>query len=278
MAQEFFPSAKIILSTWYFDCYTHGEFEAFDHQILQEHGWLDYVMAEHPGRYPRYILENGVPGGLPLLGFPEISMFESAPWGGYGANPLPGYLSNMWQEVGTIQAGGFPYSEGIFEDLNKAMVASCYWTGRAQVDAAVAEYANLYFSGRAKAQVAEAVRLLESTNCRKRLWDGKPEWMPEPAQATGVEQFVIAHPEEIERAASLLAGVDRSLPPAQRQSWRWRILFLRGLIDQELARNDFRLSEACEAAFSELIQIYHAEDAIWAVRPPSREGRHVGWK
>ena len=47
--------------------------------------WVDYIMADSHEDFPRYPLDKGVPGGLPLVNFPEISMWGRAPWGGYGA-------------------------------------------------------------------------------------------------------------------------------------------------------------------------------------------------
>jgi hypothetical protein len=277
MARHYFPNAKLVLSTWYFDCYTAGEFEVFARQMQNDTGWVDYLLAEYPGKYPEYILEHGTPGGLPLIGFPEISMFQSGPWGGYGANPLPEYLSRMWAEAGERLSGGFPYSEGIFEDINKVIIAQYYWQGQGKPEDAILEYANLYFSSLLKVEITRAAQILETTNCRERLQNGQAEWIPHSPDATGVEQFVIAHPEGVDQAYGILKEVDGKLPRHLRDSWRWRILLLRGMIDHELAHNNFQSTDACEAAFEELIRIYHAEDAIWAVRPPARRNRVVDW-
>jgi hypothetical protein len=277
LARQFFPQAKIILSTWYFDCYTHGEWQTFADRIKPDHAWIDYIMAEFPGKFPDYILQNGVPGGLPLLGFPEISMFQCAPWGGYGANPLPGYIQKMWDEAGSQLAGGFPYSEGIFEDINKAIVAMYYWQGHGQPQDAILEYANYAFSSRFKGEIARAVHMLETSNRRERRANQKKEWMPPDTQSVAEEQFVIADTSSCQQAFDILEAVDGQLAPAQRSVWRWRILYLRGLIDNELARHDFRATPACEDAFAELIRIYHAQEAIWAVRPPAKADRVIGW-
>ena len=64
-----------------------------------------------------------MPGGLPLLNFPDISMYGQNPWGGYGANPHPGRLQQRWDETKKKLSGGFPYSEGIYEDINKVICA-----------------------------------------------------------------------------------------------------------------------------------------------------------
>ena len=153
-----------------------------------------------------------------------------------------------------------------------------YWKGQGQPEDAILEYANFAFSSHLKGEIARAVQMLEVANRRERRSNRKPEWMPSDTQASEDEQFVIRETGCCEEAFDILGKVDNQLAPAQRNSWRWRILYLRGLIDNELAHHDFRATEACEEAFAELIRIYHAEDAIWAVRPPAKAHRMVGWQ
>ncbi|MCK5347172.1 MAG: hypothetical protein KAR20_27375, partial [Candidatus Heimdallarchaeota archaeon] len=65
--------------------------------LRQENSWVDYIMADgHDNYFPKYLLEQGVPGNLPLLNFPEISMFGMSPWGGYGTNPAPRHFQMLW--------------------------------------------------------------------------------------------------------------------------------------------------------------------------------------
>jgi len=64
------------------------------------------------------------------------------------------------------------------------------------------------------------------------------------------------------------AKVDGTLPVRVRDSWRWRILYMRALIDSELAEHQFRVSEKCAAAFREPTTMYHAEKAVDMVAPP----------
>ena len=47
-----------------------------------------------------------------------------------------------------------------------------------------------------------------------------------------------------------------------RQAWRWRQLYLRALIDAELAKNRNLPNDRCQEAFAELIEIYHAQKAV----------------
>jgi hypothetical protein len=85
-----FPQIQIILSTWLFDPgIDEGEWEGLSAKLSENHEWIDFILADSHTIYLRYPLIHGVPGGLPLLNFPEISMWGMSPWGGYGANPLP---------------------------------------------------------------------------------------------------------------------------------------------------------------------------------------------
>lgn len=55
------------------------------------------------------------------------------------------------------------------------------------------------------------------------------------------------------------------------QNWRWRLLYLRALLDAELTANHRRLTPRCDEAFRELTEIYHAEHAVPGLKPPTRE-------
>ena len=123
-----FPKGKVVLSTWDFDLlFGRGEWAGLAEKFnKQKPDWVDYIMADEgiAPVYPRYPLEKGVPGGFPLLNFPEISMWNQGPWGGYGANPFPNRLQQRWNEIKGKLSGGFPYSEGIYEDLNEVICRS----------------------------------------------------------------------------------------------------------------------------------------------------------
>jgi hypothetical protein len=106
-----FPRGKVVLSTWYFDHFTSGEWDGITEAFRKNPpDWVDYVLADDIGGVPRYVLEKGVPGGKPLVGFPEISMYGMNPWGGFGANPMPERFQRLWDEARIKLDGGFPYS------------------------------------------------------------------------------------------------------------------------------------------------------------------------
>ena len=82
---------------------------------------------------------------------------------------------------------------------------------------------------------------------------------------------MLAHGSGTEEALNLIRQADKQLSPRARASWRWRILYLRALIDDELVKNNFRVSPRCEQALQELTKIYYAQRAIMAVSPPTKE-------
>jgi len=128
--------------------------------------FAEYLMADDYGdRFPEYPIQHGVPGGLPMINFPEISMYNMFPWGGYGANPLPRHIQRIWDSAGAHLAGGFPYSEGIFEDLNKAVCFQHYWSGRDAIDT-VREYLAYEGSPDAVDEAAKAVEIMEAQHDR----------------------------------------------------------------------------------------------------------------
>ena len=182
------------------------------------------------------------------------------PLGGFGANPLPTRHQELWNVGKDSLAGGFLYSEGIFEDLNKVLYAQFYWQKGRPVGSIMDEYIAYEFSPKVVAPVRRAIEIL-GTNFPRR--DENIE--------KGDPRFVLAHSSGTEEALNLIRQADAQLSPRARASWRWRILYLRALIDDELVKNDFRVSPRCEQALQELTNIFDAQRAILAVSPVTKE-------
>ena len=257
-----FPDGKVILSTWYFDRWADGEWAGITERFnRQKPDWVDYVLADdYGGVYPPYPLAHGSPGGFPMISFPEISMHLHEPWGGFGANPLPGYLQSLWDASRRVLSGGLPYSEGIFEDMNKAICAQLFWEPERPAMETVKEYIGFYFSPEVVEGVVRAVGIMERNLERKR------------EEKDGVVRWVMKNTEGTEEALRLIEEAEKALTPRVRRSWRWRLLAVRALVDSELARNDFRVSTACDAAFRELTDLYHAQHARVMLAPPVSPG------
>jgi hypothetical protein len=171
------------------------------------------------------------------------------PWGGYGANPLPAMFMRLKANLGPRTQGGWPYSEGIYEDLNKWLWCRFYWSPASATDDILAEYAAYYLCPAADDGV-KLFHLLEQTHPHN-------NW-----RARNLAQA--------EEAWALAQSIDARLPEYAKQSWRWRILYLRAAIDHILKTQGFRTPEA-QAALKpladELVTIYHGQDSF--IRPPA---------
>ena len=71
-------------------------------------------------------------------------------------------------------------------------------------------------------------------------------------------------------AFKIVSKVDAQLTPQARTAWRWRIFYLRALLDSEMFQRQGKLEgDVMRDAFQELTRIYHAENAHpMSVKPP----------
>ena len=291
LSHDMFPQSQIILSTWLFDHFLakgDTEWSAFDKAIGKPAPpWIDYLMVNNAGDSAPYTSRHGVPGNLPLLTFPEISMLNNHPWGGYGANPSPERMRDMWAQNEGKLSGGYPYSEGLFEDINKAIVLQLYWNGQAPTQT-VREYMAYEFSPQAAADLANVAAEMErsfSHSCvvqtsgelaavlgALKLDQQHFKELLYPA-ATNESAFVLYQARNLGDAEGRLQRVqqaEKQLAPPLAQSWRWRIFYLRAAIDAELKRTGGKPSATLDAYFQELENIYHAGHTIDYLRPPGR--------
>lgn len=240
------PQVKVIVSTWTFDTPPCGEWEAISKAMAEDKSWADFIQADAHEDFPRFPLDRGVPGNLPLLNFPEISMWGQGPWGGYGANPLPARLQRLWNQTERKLAGGTPYSEGIYEDINKAICSQFYWDAERPAIDTVREYAAFEFSPDVADETVKVVETFEKNHLRGAIRQNAQE------------------------AFDRVKDIDGKLTPQARAAWRWRIVYLRALIDSELVKTQGKLEgKVLRDAFRELTTIYHAENAhSMPIRPP----------
>ncbi|MHB9132946.1 MAG: hypothetical protein ACYDBB_17915 [Armatimonadota bacterium] len=249
LARERYPDVELVHGTWCYDVCeeSDGEWEGLTQALAEDKSWVHYIMADSHFEFPRYPLDHGVPGNLPLVNFAEISMWGRFPWGGFGANPLPARFQEIWDQTEGKLAGGLPYSEGNFEDINKVLFARFFWDKGAKAADTVREYIAFEYAPEVVELVAEAIDLLERTYPRE-TWQKA----------------------DILRAHELMLQADALLPERAKQSWRWRILYLRAVVDYELIMNDGQLSDRCDEAYEELTRIFHLENGWQCVTPRSR--------
>ncbi len=256
LGRRFFPDLKTVLSTWMFDTPPESEWQGLADYMSSGGEWIDYILADAHEDFPCYPLDVGVPGKRPLLNFPEISMWGNWPWGGFGANPLPARFQRLWDQVKHVVEGGFPYSEGIYEDINKAIVVQFYWNREQSARTTLEAYIAYEFGSGVSEDVLAIIGILETTAGRS--------YTKQPVDA-----------DEVRRARQLADAVNARLPDWARQNWRWEILNLRTVLDHERFAGDGLETPAAEAAMRRLIDLYHCQMETddpyhHRVRPPLR--------
>lgn len=247
-----YPELEVILFTWLFDYgKDQGEWVGLAERFSKyPPKWVTYLMADSHTSYPKYPLEHQVPGNLPLLNFPEISMWEQWPWGGYGASPLPNRFQKLWGEVKNRVAGGFPYSEGIFEDINQVLYGQFYWHEDIDYKEALKEYIAYEYAGQYVEDILKVIEILEKNHGLKTSrWYANPDYgkIDVPKVDFGAKKAYLS-----------LKSIDQKLPQRTRESWRWRILLIRSMLDYELRLTDGKISAAAEKGFQELFTMYHS--------------------
>ncbi len=257
IAREYFPEVKTVLSTWMYDTPPEGEWDGLAAALRRgECDWVDYILADAHEDFPRYPLDVGVPGNRPLINFPEISMWGNWPWGGFGANPLPRRFQHFWNQVKHKVDGGFPYSEGIYEDMNKVVVTQFYWDRDRSARETLEEYIAYEYGLSDPTDVLAIVEILETAASRT--------YTKQTADAV-----------EAQRAHELAESMHKRLPPWAKRNWRWEILRLRALLDCERFAGKGLGTSAAESALTRLMEIYHCQMETddpyhHRVRPPLR--------
>ena len=255
------PCGKYYLSTWYFDynCGKIGEWDTLFEKLKRgELNWIDGILAD--GAYvndyfPRQVIERRV--GKPVISFMEISMLTGSPWGGFGSNPVPKFIQEQWDLSKDHIIGGLPYSEGIYEDINKVLWAQLCWAPQRRTMDILKEYVGYEFSREHAHDIAMAVAALEPS----RMHSGGD--LKNDFSGSG-------------KVWEELSYYDRCLDWHARNSWRWRHTLLRAKIDAEMALSGGEPTPEIGRAHDELFRLYRLDDRSFGnVRPleviPDRE-------
>ena len=258
LIKEMMPQTEVIVSAWYFDRFTSGEWEGFTDRLGDEmFADVPYILSFFAnGELPPVLQEKGMPEGVKFIEFPEISMWSCSPWGGYGASHLAGFLERNHGTGKSIYSGAYPYSEGIFEDANKFIELALYSGEHDSTFDALRDYMRFEFCTDDE-ELYEAFALTEQTLARKR---------------SHLENIKVAltDPSEVEHIRAVFEKYNGILPENITSSRNFRLFYLRSLIDSEIVRNDgYSIrSELCQSAMREIDEIYFVNEKTcpW-VRP-----------
>ena len=250
------PGADHIVSTWFFD---DADWKGF-YRYLEKQDWIDYLLVDSQGEFPRYPLEHPVPKNIPIISFPEISMWGRFPWGGTGANPLPARFERLFRQAENVVQGFRLYSEGIYEDYNKVFINALYVDPSTKAHDFAAAYAAWELPGCDVRDFAEFVDLLEATyhtkSCAKRGWRGcvVANYVKDAPAEEIAERLALAR-----KASALADRIDAAILPNMRRCWRWRLLYLRAKIDEAVFEARTIRPASVLPLYAELNALYHAE-------------------
>jgi hypothetical protein len=269
--KEYYPNTQIILSLWQFGTYrcNEEEFVGLKEELLKGRlPEVDYLVSEP--EYAEYAFREGMP--RPILNFPEISMPGAIPWGGFGANPVPKKQQELWDKNGDKLEGGMPYSEGLFEDINK-VICMRFYRDNQSADATIKEYLAYEFGlqGEILEKTAKAVWDMEETLPRKY----RPPYL---RGETGTYYYImhegqkphcypIKNPDKVESIEKTFAEAHESLAEDVKESKKWQMLYLRAMIDGELKRNDWTRNDVTLGYFRKLVELCHLQKSGWATKP-----------
>ncbi|UVI33374.1 hypothetical protein [Paenibacillus spongiae] len=203
-AGRMFPEMTINISAWWFDAFQTGEDDAFfkylEEENKQDNSWFKSIFAGavEVKRWKQH--GRIVPKRHPIVLFPEISMFDGVPWGSKGSNPAPRKFAAEYAELRDSIEGAFPYSEGIYEDINKFVWAQLLWHSKTEIEEMVREYCRFYFGAGVEQQAEQLILDLENV-------------------VTGAEEGLIAG--ELETRVDVI-GIH--MEDWAEQGWRWRLL------------------------------------------------------
>ncbi len=268
LVRQYISDVKIIYSTWLFDYRSNTtiEWEGLYRNLAEEpKPWFEYILADSHGEFPKYPLTHPKPKGIEIIGFPEISMWKRLPWGGFGASPQPQRFSGFWAQSCSLLSGGILYSEGIFEDFNKAIWAMFYWNGNNDVDETIKEYANYELGCSDITSFNEVIDILEKNH--ELLWYAFPEdkliddlkWQ----MKTKPDIYVRKRSSEFQdtlKAYEIIRNLDKKLPSWARKAWRWRLLYIRVFCDYTVDHNNGEPTPEMERYLEELAELYHCNN------------------
>ena len=258
-----FPTAKTIVSTWVF----HDDDWEGLYKWLETHDGVDYILADSHTDFPKYPLEHPTPKGIPIMTFPEISMWGRAPWGGYGATALPKRFARLFRQVERIADGFMSYSEGLYEDINKEVVNGLYIEPTADTDDILRSYAAYYLPGTDPEDFVKLCSIFEMNH--KFPGDhSRPSFKGVASDSPELAEYRSRAAD----ACSIVERMDGAILPSLRNSWRWRLIYLRAMIDREILETCNGAPESARRYFEELVKMYHCERQLAGWRKTGKRG------
>ena len=214
IVRGYFPDVQDYLCDWHFSDTEVGWVK--NYLATNQPAWITGVFRDDRHVWSRW---SGIPAQYRVMAFLDITMIGG--WSGYGANPFPGRLD---QEFAGMRAngirGGMAYSEGLFDDLNKAVYLQKHWGTSSSADL-IREYSKWYFNADDARQ--DAITIVAGNMER--------EWGNILASWSG-QNLTLNVTNDI---SGQLDAIEAALPAAATNSWRWKLIRARACLSRECA-------------------------------------------
>lgn len=221
--------------------------EIFVKELSDEPDEFNAVIMGPNHAYPMHTLREKIPSKYPLRFYPDITHnlrceypvnFQQDDWhfafcntlSRESVNPRPTELRTLYRIFAPYTIGGVSYSEGVHDDVNKAIWSALEWNKDADLREILLDYARFFIYGVDEEEIADIIFLMEKS------WQGDP--VENPCIDTVYNKL-----------CNLLCK-----HPSLNKNWRFMLLYFRGCCDMLVKmRRNFEL-KLCKSALHHLKQ------------------------
>ncbi len=241
---ETHPEAKVWLSLQHFTPAEVDDTFAYINRHLPP--WLGGLVAG-PGSPPVQGIRNRLAERYGFRDYPDIThqcrcQYQVPDWdqayalteGRESVNPRPAGYTTIFRQTSGYTNGFITYSEGVNDDVNKAIWSALGWDPSQAPREILVEYARVYFNPVVAERAADAIQALENN------WRG-------PLINNGAVEGTL---QEWEQLAKLAPGLEGN--------WRWQMCQLRANYDAYLRHrlvNETRLESEANAVLAHSVKL-----------------------
>lgn len=288
-----YPKIEIWLATWYLGRHERQKeewpllYKNLQADAAKGDDWADYLLLETRDDYDAvfFPVRNGQPTAhTKLLTFPDVSMCGVTPWGGFGAIATPKMMRRQETPFMQCCSGGYLYTEGIFDDMNKVITLGLYWDRERSTDETIADYCGYEFKGIDDKELIALIDRIEASHLCTNRFDRQPCDLA-----------------DCDAAWEMAEKINAAAAEETKTYWKWRILYIRAYLDkvryhkcaeagwplEQLAKSSMFFwrqflehDEKAQQMLQELIELYKSQEVDdhkkyayhFYVRPPKTEG------